>query len=580
MSYFGYKRGDISDESKVDWGQVTRDISKDLMTERQRRIDEKKALEEANRQSVTELKKYDKGDDVSSNEFLYTSAQEGVRFQLQTHKLMKEGKISVEEANRRKLNIKDTWSEVKGNMANVQQSIKKLASLEGNGNAAQLEAYRDALDLKGSKTVYDQNGRGVLVKKDGSTFQFANLANLTGQEFNTVDLEDATTRATENVAAFEKYKTALTSVQDPRQQKVMDGFMDSLVSNILVDKQAMASVLMDYQGVEYDLKGDKTGTTSITYSKVNGYDKDGNPIIEEVTADIGAIKMTLSESTGKLEPELNKEQEDLAKAITRANAEVKLSRKATKTFVRPEKATAGEKEEKAMIQVVNDFLIRGQKSALIDLQNKMGATESRLDKNDKGQDVVVFRIDDKEVEIELSNTAEAGRKIAQLLGTKVGNAYRLKPGLRKEDKISDSIRQGKFYSKEEFKGVKPEAFGQLASGLMKLRPKVAMTGGQPTGPGAQSITPQMMSDGIELFTNSVVQAGLPSDTFIVNRETGNITINIDTPRGKDLSDELNSKVELGVLFDTFSPSALQQALEGLSVKRRGEATGKVPYKIK
>ena len=123
MSYFGYKRGDISNEGSPDIGAIGTALATGIDKETKRRKDLKTKLEDDNRTSLEKLGEFAKTEDISSNEFLYNGAAAGRTEQTAIHQAMIDGKISVEDANRAKLNVMGSWTGLKENVAGIAKRI-------------------------------------------------------------------------------------------------------------------------------------------------------------------------------------------------------------------------------------------------------------------------------------------------------------------------------------------------------------------------------------------------------------------------------------------------------------------------
>ena len=424
MSYFGYKRGDISKEGSPDIAAIGTALATGIDTETKRRKDLKTKLEDDNRTSLEKLGEFAKTEDISSNEFLYNGAAASRTEQTAIHQAMIDGKINVEDANRAKLNVMGSWTGLKENVTVIAKRIEDLSKLDGKGNSLQAKALVKALDFKNKKIQHDpKTGKGYIIDDKGEKMLMESIGNLVGKEFDTVDLDGLTTSMTDDVAVFETYQSSTRSTQDSRQQASFETFMDSQIKTGLPTDQSIYSILMDSAGVE---SLDETGTQipkSIKVTEITGYDKTGNPITKQKEYKLGPLKLKLNKETGSLEQDggATAPQRAAAEAIFRSNLEIKLARKSSKQFIRPEKATSGEKIEKDEVDMIDLFVKGGDFTGLKGFLSNNGNLVEVSDDNEK---LFFTKKDGVMVTVDLTGSArEVGRSIASLKSAGLAAAY-------------------------------------------------------------------------------------------------------------------------------------------------------------
>ncbi len=571
MSYFGYKKQEDPNKSMIDWAGITSKISKDITTVADDRKKQRADLATEQQKLISDTNVFDQNKNPSYNQFLLGGGQDAAKKYTEIDNLMTTGQISVDQAKIMKQNVKDTWVGLKGTISGLDAEYKKLMENPTAGNLAQAEALENIMNLDSKKVRYDGNSHGYLVEvdKDGNEIEgkrvsIRSLSQKNFKKFEDVDLNAETSKITKDVKAIEMYESSTVSNKNPRLRADFKTWLNASATRILDNDQKIASLLMETYNIDSSVGSRVGDTRSVTYSVITGY-KNGVPTVESKTVEIGPIEMKMGED-GRLIPVITPEMREIAMESAKSDIEMKLMAEKKKRYVDPRVNKLDDKEKRVLSgkKLVNDVLFGGQPSALNDLKERAGASGARYEVNQNNQRTIVFSIGNDEKEIILENKYEAGKMLSKLLGEDVADEYRNNPGIDEKAEINPSIYNNKFYRTKTYKGVDPDSFKSLAVNLNKLKP--ISSGVLRTRLDNAPATDQEMVKGIEFFKRAVADSGLPMEVFIVSKD-GNIKIDTKQPRGQQILKELKTTdPNLGILFDTFSPATLEQALKGLSTK--------------
>ena len=419
-TYYKYKERDL-DKSMIDWSGLTKTISDNLLKEKADRENRKFELEESYQEQLQKINEYEQGIDPTANEFAMKQAQQARAFLMENHKIMKGGFRSVNDSKLIKQRVGDTWSTLSSSLKTYNQNFKRLSELDGKGNEAVLKAMSDQLDLKGKQIYYEPNtGAGYYVNVDGQGKVDMNtavpvkaLTNIQHQEFETIDVNAEAAKVAKNAA---QWKTFLTSTTDIKTARLNDNYKDwinNTTKSALSSDEKIASVLMDYLGIEYDVDG-KPSKRSVSYKRVSGYGPTGELIMEDVKVDIGDVEMKFNPKSGKLEPQLTNEQKKYAEDAYKNAIEINVAREASKDYVAPResdrKAGAAKKSKEDNFNVIIAAL-QGDEDKFKTIfdqidQAKVSITGNQLVLNGKDP-----------IDISTSKTiSQAGARIAAQLG--------------------------------------------------------------------------------------------------------------------------------------------------------------------
>jgi hypothetical protein len=423
MTGYGYKARDI-DKSVIDWADVTKKISDDLISEKNKRDELKQELEKKQLEQLQKIEDYPQGLDADANIFAQKQAQQAKKLLLQQHKLMKSGLMSVNDTKLFKTRVMNTWDNLSKGLNSYNENFKRISESEGKLNEALLMEMGDFADIEKRGIYYDSEGNGFFADVDPETGEMDTssirpvkaLNNVQAQVMDYVDVNDRTNILSDQPAVWEKAISSTRSVESARLNPAYQNWLENTTQSELNSDTKIASVLMDYLGLDYDKDGSK-GSKTITYEKVVGYDTvRGVAKTETVTKDIGHVRMVYKD--GRLVPELTDDQKEVAREAFKNAVEAKLITKTTKRYVAPQRPTKGETDAINNSRLIDRFVLGGDVAALNSyIRNIDGVTGSEL----RG-DTLVIKTKTGEQEINLAQSSKkTGEELAGLTG--IGNQY-------------------------------------------------------------------------------------------------------------------------------------------------------------
>lgn len=361
-TYYKYKERDL-DKSMIDWSGLTKTISDNLLKEKADREKRKFELDQKAEEELNKLRNYEQGLDPTANEFAMKQAQQARAFLMENHKLMKAGLRPVNDSKLIQQRVGDTWSTLSSSLKTYNENFKRLSELDGKGNEAVLKAMSDQLDLKGKQIYYDPNtgaGYYVNVDKNGeidmnTALPVKALTNIQHQEFDTIDVNAEAAKVAKNAAQWKTFLTSTTDIKDARLNPNYKSWIDNTTKSALSSNEKVASVLMDYLGIEYNTDGTPSKRT-VSYQRVKEYGPNGELIMEDVKVDIGDVEMKFNPKSGKLEPQLTDKQKEYAEDAYKNAIEINIAREASKDYVPPResdrKASAAKKSKEDNFNVI------------------------------------------------------------------------------------------------------------------------------------------------------------------------------------------------------------------------------------
>jgi hypothetical protein len=236
------------------------------------------------------------------------------------------------------------------------------------------------VDLKNKKIYYDPNsGSSYFANVDPKTGEIDEKSlrpvrafnNVQAQEFEVIDVEAETTKLAQNTAAWELAVSSTRDLANARLNPTYQQWRDNSVKSILSSDQRTASVLMDYLNLDPTSDPDAPSGT-VTYQRVKEYDKQGKPIVETVTKNIGQVQMEYV--NGVLTPRLTDEQKELAKDAVVASLENKLAFKISQQYVAPRTTSRAATTNANVASLVENFVTKGDFSALKSALSQKGFT--------------------------------------------------------------------------------------------------------------------------------------------------------------------------------------------------------------
>ena len=323
MEYFGYKPKDL-DKSYIDWSGIPKGISDEITSTLVNRKQEKEKLEKDHFDRLKKLNEFNLSVDPSASSSILKGVQNARDYLVSNHRLMKSGAISVDEAKRRSQNVMDSWTFLSKGMEAYVAGAEKRAEAEGKLNDAYNEIIPGYFDLANSGQVPEPgSGEGYTIpyNPDGTLNMDKALPNramltLGGQIADYVDVESSTDKIADSAGTWKQTFASGASVEDPRQNPNYKKWIDNTITSNLNTDEKLASVLMDYLGMDYTMSGEE-----------------------------GKIQVEFDKSTGRLQPKLTDAQREEAKKAFRESIEAKIG--ATK------KADELTKDE----EIIRDFVL-------------------------------------------------------------------------------------------------------------------------------------------------------------------------------------------------------------------------------
>jgi phosphopantetheinyl transferase (holo-ACP synthase) len=361
-TYYKYKERDL-DKSMIDWSGLTKTISDNLLKEKADREKRKFELDQKAEEELNKLSNYEQGVDPTANVFAMKEAFQAKAFLMENHKLMKAGLRPINDSKLIQQRVGDTWSTLSNSLKTYNENFKRLRDLDGKGNEAVLKSMSDQLDLKNKKIYYDPNtgaGYYVSVDKNGeidmnTALPVKALTNIQHQEFETIDVNAEAAKVAKNAAPWKTFLTSTTDIKTARLNDNYKDWINNTTKSGLNSDEKIASVLMDYLGIEYNLDGTPS-KRSVSYQRVSGYGPTGELIMEDVKVDIGDVEMKFNPKSGKLEPQLTNEQKKYAEDAYKNAIEINVAREASKDYVPPResdrKAGAAKKSKEDNFNVI------------------------------------------------------------------------------------------------------------------------------------------------------------------------------------------------------------------------------------
>lgn len=512
MSY-GYKAREL-DKTVIDWASVTKSISDNLSTEKKRREGLKLQLEEQHTEQLQKVNEFEQGINPDLNVFAMKQAQQTREFLLMNHKLMTSGLKSVDESKLIKQNVMNTWSTLNTSLKTYNDNALRLNELDGKGNEAVLKTMANQLEIQNKQIYHDPNtGAGYYASLDqegnidmNTLVPVRALNNIQSQSFETFDVDSESSKVAKNVAEWKTFITSTQDLTDARRNPNYVQWIDNQTKKALSNDERVASVLMDYLGIEYDVDGNPSKRT-VTYKRVKEYKDNGDMIMEDVTEDIGDVEMRFDKSSGKLVPKLTEEQKKLAKAAYQNAIEIQIGRESTKQYVAPQRPTQQEEVNANVVGLIDRYITQGSQSSLDALLLGIKADGSR-----KEGDKIFIQYGGEEVEVDLTlPPKEIGIKIAGITGS--ANVY---------------ANKGKATTKQDLTKLN---YGPVSTKIL---------GGNISTGGEQSLFKALEANNKELFiqvaASEIQKAGGPSDLIVTNKN-GDISLNTQTPLGKEIANK-------------------------------------------
>jgi hypothetical protein len=165
-TFYKYKEREDISKSMIDWSGITKEISDNLMKEKTRRDDLKLKIEEDQLEKLKAMDEYAKGLDPTMNQAMLEYAQNYKDYLLNSHKLMKNGLVSVNDTKIKKQGAMDTFNALNDVTKVYNEKIGAFLETGGSLNEFVAGNVAGALDIRKSQLMIDDMGRGSFVTLD------------------------------------------------------------------------------------------------------------------------------------------------------------------------------------------------------------------------------------------------------------------------------------------------------------------------------------------------------------------------------------------------------------------------------
>ncbi len=392
-TYYGYVNRD-QDKSVIDWAGITKNISDDIIKEKNSREARRFELDKTQNEQLRKLDEYTQGIDKNANQAAMEAAQGYRDFLMENHKLMKAGLVSVNDSKIIKENAKSTWSTLNKTFKGHQDAIQAKIDQGGAGNLLLAEKMSTAFDFQNKKIVPSRNGEAVFVNIDPKTGKIdmktampvSGLLNNQQRMWDTIDVQESASKAAKAASIYKYSPTSTRSIKNIRENEDFKDWKENTILAALDTPQRQASVLMDYLGVDPD-----------------------------------DIKM-VEDSQGILQPELTPKQIKAAKEAYGSALEIGLGYEETKEYVAPTVQSGRLQEEANVVKIIDDFVVRGQYSGL---KATLGQVASNVTLDEENKTLTVELLDGIVKTIDLNRPQkDIGVEIAGIISPKTAGSYR------------------------------------------------------------------------------------------------------------------------------------------------------------
>ena len=284
--YYGYAERQRDDY--IDWAKVGADVTKKLDDEKNRRVEKKAELDEAQRKALNLFDTPNIGDNKTLNEVYLNNAEQAKQQQLIWHKELTSGRMTPAEYSRLTQNLMDDNKMFTGVVNQAQDAFTRTKERIDKGIAseievAQMKKIQEFTDFNNTAFRVDpKSGKMIVAKKnpDGTVSDNPNdVLSIQGIFSNlgvTVDkfmLEEEVNKDVKFLA--KKYqqvigKGRIQTLDDLRQNPEFQKAIDDAVQAKLVNPNNTASILSQYGNYEIssDVKDKgKEGIIYVDYSK-------------------------------------------------------------------------------------------------------------------------------------------------------------------------------------------------------------------------------------------------------------------------------------------------------------------------
>lgn len=246
-TFYKYKEREDISKSMIDWSGLTKEISDNLIKEKNRRDNLKLELEQDQLQKIKAVEEFTRGLDPSMNQKMIEISNQYKDFLLMNHRLMKQGLVSVNDTKIKKQGAIDTFNAINDAATQYNQKISEFIDTGGSLNEYMALHAAEGLNLSNSELVIDDMGRGTFIKIDENGNEIAipasTFSTLLNTKYDVFDAPAAFDKVTENLATYTIAKSGYRSVTDFRQNKELyNGWLNNSVKSILSGDKKIAEV--------------------------------------------------------------------------------------------------------------------------------------------------------------------------------------------------------------------------------------------------------------------------------------------------------------------------------------------------
>lgn len=254
-TFYKYKDRDDITKSMIDWSGITKDISDNLMKEKDRRDTLKAKIEEDQLEKLKAVDAYAKGLDPTMNQSMLKVAQNYKDYLLNSHKLMKQGLVSVADTKIQKQGAMDTFNGINDAVKGYNEKIGAFVEAGGTLNEYLASNIARALDISKSQLVIDKMGRGsfVTMDEDGNEIivPATSLGTILNKKFNRFDTTGEVVNVVKGLGDWVRTSAkGYKSLSDLRQRKEYSTILNAKVDEILNSEDRVVEAASDMMKME------------------------------------------------------------------------------------------------------------------------------------------------------------------------------------------------------------------------------------------------------------------------------------------------------------------------------------------
>lgn len=254
-TFFKYKERDDISKSMIDWSGLTKQISDNLVEEKNRRDKTKFELEEDQLNKLKTVEEFTKGLDPDMNQKMMEMAQNYKDYLMQQHEMMKRGLISVNDTKLSKQGAMDTFNAINDVTKVYNEKMQTFIDKGGNVNEFIAESAARVLNIADSTLVIDpKTGRGSFVTTDESGNEIAIPAtgfnNVLNDVYERFDTTAQITNAIKNAGTWVEAASAYSSVKDLRNNPEYKKWKEARINSMLSNDKLIVSAAADALGMK------------------------------------------------------------------------------------------------------------------------------------------------------------------------------------------------------------------------------------------------------------------------------------------------------------------------------------------